>query len=48
MVLDLSVPRTAASVDALAAGQPVVLRTPDDPAARAYLALADQLAGRLQ
>jgi chromosome partitioning protein len=48
MVLDLSVPRTSASVDALAAGQPVVLRTPDDPAARAYLALADLLAGRLQ
>jgi chromosome partitioning protein len=48
MVLDLSVPRTAASVDALAAGQPLVLRAPDDAAARAYLQLAEQLAGRLQ
>jgi chromosome partitioning protein len=48
LVLDLSVPRTAASVDALAAGQPVVVRAPDDLAARAYLALAELLAGRLQ
>ena len=48
MVLDLSVPRTPASLDALAAGQPIVLRAPDDPAAQAYLALADLLAGRLQ
>lgn len=48
MVLDLSVPRTPASLDALAAGQPIVLRAPEDPAAQAYLALADLLAGRLQ
>ena len=48
MVLDLSVPRTSASVDALAAGQPIVLRAPSDPAAQAYLALAELLAGRLQ
>jgi chromosome partitioning protein len=48
MVLDLFVPRTAASIDALAAGQPVVLRAPDDPAAQAYIALAELLAGRLQ
>jgi chromosome partitioning protein len=48
MVLDMWVPRTAASLDALAAGQPIVLRAPDDPAAQAYLALADLLAGRLQ
>jgi chromosome partitioning protein len=48
LVLDISVPRTPASVDAFAAGQPVVLRTPDDPAAQAYRALADYIAGRLE
>jgi len=47
LVLDISVPRTAASVDAFAAGQPVVLRTPDDPAALAYRSLAEYIAGRL-
>ena len=47
MVLDVSVPRTAASIDSFAAGQPVVVRAPDDPAAQAYRALADHLAGRL-
>ena len=47
LVLDVSIPRTRASVDAFAAGQPVVLRTPDDPAAQAYRALADYVAGRL-
>ena len=47
LVLDVSVPRTPASVDAFAAGQPVVLRTPNDPAAHAYRALADYMAGRL-
>ena len=41
------VPRTPASIDAFAAGQPVVLRAPDDPAAQAYRALAEHLAGRL-
>jgi chromosome partitioning protein len=48
LVLDIWVPRTPASVDAFAAGQPVVLRTPDDPAAIAYRALAEHLAGRLE
>jgi chromosome partitioning protein len=48
LVLDTSVPRTRASVDAFAAGQPVVLRTPDDPAAQAYRALAEYVAGRLE
>lgn len=47
LVLDVSIPRTRASVDAFAAGQPVVLRTPDDPAAQAYRALAEYVAGRL-
>jgi chromosome partitioning protein len=47
LVLDISVPRTPASIDAFAADQPVVLRAPDDPAAQAYRALAEHLAGRL-
>jgi chromosome partitioning protein len=47
LVLDISVPRTPASIDAFAAGQPVVLRTPDDPAALAYRALAEYLAERI-
>ena len=48
LVLDVWVPRTPASVDAFAAGQPVVLRSPEDPAAAAYRALAVQLAGKLE
>jgi chromosome partitioning protein len=48
LVLDVAVPRTRASVDAFAAGQPVVLRAPDDPASKAYVALAEHLAGRLK
>lgn len=44
MVLDIVVPRTVAAVDAFAAGQPVVLRTPEDPAARAYTELAAWIA----
>jgi chromosome partitioning protein len=47
LVLDVSVPRTPASVEAFAAGQPVVLRSPDDAAAKAYRAVADYLAGKL-
>lgn len=47
MVLDVSVPRTPASIDSFAAGQPVVIRAPDDPAAQAYRALAEFLAGRI-
>jgi chromosome partitioning protein len=43
MVFDLVVPRTTASADAFAAGQPVVLR---DPAAQAYVNLATLLAER--
>jgi len=37
-----------AAVDAFAAGQPVVLRTPSDPAAQAYVNLATILAERLR
>lgn len=48
LVLDIAVPRTAASVEAYAAGQPVVLRSPKDPAAKAYLELAEQMAARWQ
>ena len=47
MVLDISIPRTPASVDSFAAGQPLVVRAPDDPAAVAYRSLAEHLAGRL-
>ena len=48
LVFDVAVPRTVASVDAVAAGQPVVLRAPQDAASRAYMSLAEQLAPRLQ
>lgn len=47
LVLDVVVPRTNASIDSFAAGQPLVLRAPDDPAAQAYRALAELLAGKL-
>ncbi len=46
LVFELPVPRTAATVEAFAAGQPVVLRAPDDPASAAYRALAEALARR--
>jgi chromosome partitioning protein len=48
VVFDVVIPRTYATVDAFAAGQPVVLRTPADPAAQAYVNLATLLAGRLR
>lgn len=48
LVLDVVVPRTPASIDAFAAGQPLVLRAPNDPAAQAYTALAEHLAGKLE
>lgn len=40
LLFDVEIPRTMASIDAFAAGQPVVLRSPSDPAAVAYLKLA--------
>jgi chromosome partitioning protein len=46
MVFDVVVPRTIASAEAFAAGQPVVLRDPADPAAQAYVNLATTLAER--
>jgi chromosome partitioning protein len=48
LVFDIAVPRTVAAVDAVAAGQPVVLRAPNDAASRAYAMLADELVPRLQ
>lgn len=48
MVFNVVIPRTVAAVDAFAAGQPVVLRTPADPAAQAYVNLATLLAERLR
>ena len=47
LLFDVEIPRTMASIDAFAAGQPVVLRSPDDPAAVAYLRLAEQLDSQL-
>jgi chromosome partitioning protein len=46
IVFDIVVPRTTAGADAFAAGQPVVLRNPADPAAQAYVNLATLLAER--
>jgi chromosome partitioning protein len=46
MVFDIVVPRSAATADAFAAGQPVVLREPEDPSAQAYVDLATVLAER--
>lgn len=48
LVFEQTIPRTDASVDAFAVGQPLVLRSPDDPAARAYDEIAALLAPRLQ
>lgn len=44
LVFDLTIPRSMAAADAFAAGVPVVLRNPSDPAALAYTNLAHQLA----
>ena len=48
LLFDVAIPRTMASIDAFAAGQPVVLRSPDDPASRAYTRLAELLDRTLQ
>lgn len=47
LVLGIRVPRSAAAIDAMGAGQPLVLRTPDDPAARAYMELAETFMERM-
>ena len=46
MVFDLVIPRSAAVSEAFAAGQPAVIRAPEDPGAQAYVRLAGQLAER--
>lgn len=46
LVFDVPIPRTPATADAFAAGQPVVLRAPADPGAQAYVNLAMRLAER--
>jgi len=46
MVFPVPVPRTSATVEAFAAGQPVVLRSPNDPASLAYASLAEALSLR--
>jgi len=46
LVFDLVIPRSTAVSEAFAAGQPVVIRTPDDPASCAYVDLATLLAER--
>ena len=48
LVFDVTVPRTMATSDAFAAGQPVVLRSPDDAASLAYRQLAETLDARLR
>jgi chromosome partitioning protein len=48
LVFEVPIPRTEATVEAFAAGQPVVLRTPEDPASVAYFALAEALQRRNQ
>ena len=47
LLFEMVIPRTMASIEAFAAGQPVVLHSPEDPAARAYTRLADLLDPRL-
>jgi chromosome partitioning protein len=48
MVFDTMIPRSPGASDAFAAGQPLVLRDPADPASQAYVNLATQLAERFQ
>jgi chromosome partitioning protein len=42
-----AIPRTMASIDAFAAGQPIILRSPDDAAAKAYERIAELLDPKL-
>lgn len=48
LVFDVPIPRTAATADAFASGQPVVLRNPADPASQAYVNIAMKLAERFE
>ena len=47
LLFDDFIPRTMASIDAFAAGQPVVLRSPQDAAAQAYERIAELLDPKL-
>lgn len=48
MVFDVVIPRTESALEAFAAGQPVVLRTPADAASQAYINLATLLSERFR
>jgi chromosome partitioning protein len=48
LVLDIVIPRSHPAAEAFGASQPLVLRSPDDPAAKAYIELGERLARRLQ
>src|SRR3954462_6037792 len=48
LVLDIVIPRTHPAAEAFGASQPLVLRSPEDPAAKAYIELGERLARRLQ
>lgn len=48
LVFEVAIPRTMATADAFAAGQPVVLRSPDDEASAAYRRVAEALDARLR
>jgi chromosome partitioning protein len=47
LVFETPIPRTPATADAFASGQPVVLRAPADAASQAYVNIATKLAERL-
>lgn len=47
LMMELVIPRSPAVAEAFATGQPVVVRTPADPASQAYVNLATRLAERL-
>jgi chromosome partitioning protein len=47
IVFDVLIPRTSATADAFASGQPVVVRSPADAASQAYVNLATLMADRL-
>ena len=46
LVFDEAIPRSAAAVEAFAAGQPLVVRAPSDPASQVYVNLATRLVER--
>jgi chromosome partitioning protein len=47
LMLDITIPRSAAIAEAFAAGQPAVVRSPADVASQAYVNLATRLAERI-